>query len=93
MFSHNVSLSPILFERSGMVFFEPTEQYLSFYDIFLRNAFGNYRDILKEFSFTKIMAEWLSFNNNKSLQWNIENGEIQYPDENVRSYWLFDLLV
>lgn len=25
---------------SGMVFFEPTEQYIAFYDIFLRNAFG-----------------------------------------------------
>ena len=25
-----------------------TEQYLSYYDIFVRHAFGNYRDILKE---------------------------------------------
>lgn len=67
---------------SGMVFYEPTEQYISFYDIFTRNAFGNYRDVMKEFSFNKIMAEWLSFKNNKSLQYNIDNGEEQYPDEN-----------
>lgn len=38
---------------------------------------------MKEFSFNKIMAKWLSFQNNKSLQWNIDNGQIQYPDENV----------
>ena len=33
---------------SGMVFYEETEQYPAFYDIFVRNAFGSYRDILKE---------------------------------------------
>ncbi|KAL7541246.1 hypothetical protein ACHAXR_012136 [Thalassiosira sp. AJA248-18] len=67
---------------SGMVFFEPTEQYISFYDIFTRHAFGNYRDIMKEFSFNKVMAEWLSFKENKSLQYNLDQGEEQYPDEN-----------
>lgn len=67
---------------SGMVFFEPTEQYISFYDIFTRHAFGSYRDVMKEFSFNKLMAQWLSFLSNKSLQYNIAAGEVQYPDEN-----------
>ena len=65
------------------VFFEPTEQYISFYDIFTRHSFGSYRDVMKEFSFNKLMAKWLSFYGNKSLQHNIDAGEVQYPDENV----------
>lgn len=66
------------------VFYEETEQFVAFYDIFIRNAFGSYRDILKEVSFNKIMAEWLSFYNNKSLQYNIDTtDEANYPDENV----------
>jgi len=74
---------------SGMVFYEPTEQYISFYDIFTRNSFGNYRDVMKEFSYNKIMAEWLSFKGNKSLQYNINNGEEQYPDENFARVSIF----
>lgn len=29
---------------SGMVFYEPTEDRLAFYDFFVKNAFGNYRE-------------------------------------------------
>lgn len=66
------------------MFFEDTEQYIAFYDIYIRNAFGSYRDILKEVSFNRIMARWLSFEGNSSLQYNIENkGEASFPDENV----------
>jgi hypothetical protein len=69
---------------SGMVFYEETEQFIAFYDIFIRHALGSYRDILKEVSFNKIMAQWLSFHDNTSLQYNIENkGEASFPDENV----------
>ena len=65
------------------MFYEETEQFIAFYDIFVRNAFGSYRDILKEVSFNKIMAKWLSFYRNTSLQYNIENkGEASFPDEN-----------
>ena len=66
------------------VFYEETEQFIAFYDIFIRHALGSYRDILKEVSFNKIMAKWLSFYGNTSLQYNIENkGEASFPDENV----------
>ena len=59
-----------------------TETWLQYYDIFVRNAFGNYRDVLKQISFTDVMANWLSFTNNYSLQYNIErNGLEIYPDE------------
>ena len=44
------------------------EMWLQYYDIFVRNAFGNYYDVLKEISFSDAMSEWLSFTDNKSLQ-------------------------
>ena len=43
-----------------------SEAYLNYYDIFVRNAFGNYRDILKEVSQSPMMAEMLSFLESKS---------------------------
>ena len=60
-----------------------TESFLNYYDIFVRNAFGNYLDILREVSYSPLMAESLSFLNSKSLEvvYNREGVEI-YPDEN-----------
>jgi len=43
-----------------------TEAYLNYYDIFVRNAFGNYRDVLKQVSQSPMMAEMLSFLESKS---------------------------
>ena len=43
-----------------------TEHHLVFYDIFVRNAFGNFRDVLKEVSFSPMMALSLSFLESKS---------------------------
>jgi uncharacterized protein (DUF1800 family) len=43
-----------------------SEAYLNYYDIFVRNAFGNYRDVLKEVSQSPMMAEMLSFLESKS---------------------------
>eukprot|EP00957_Ditylum_brightwellii_P074860 5689238-Ditylum_brightwellii.AAC.1 len=60
-----------------------TEVFLGYYDVFVRNAFGSYRDILKEISYTDIMSMWLSFYGNLSLQYQIEyNGSPVLPDEN-----------
>ena len=68
---------------SGMVFNEETEHYLAFYDMFVTHAFGNYLKLMKEYSFSVIMAGWLTYKNNKSLQYNLETDGIeQYPDEN-----------
>lgn len=43
-----------------------SEAYLNFYDIFVRNAFGSYRDVLKEVSQSPMMAEMLSYLESKS---------------------------
>ena len=60
-----------------------TESFLTYYDIFVRNAFGNYYDILKEVSYSPMMAEMLSFLDSKSAEyvWK-EQKEVQFADEN-----------
>lgn len=43
-----------------------SEAFLGYYDIFVRNAFGNYRDVLREISYSPLMAENLSYLQSKS---------------------------
>jgi hypothetical protein len=59
-----------------------TEATLQYYDIFVRNAFGSYRDILKQVAFSPKMGEMLSSINNKSYQYLADRGNPAYPDEN-----------
>jgi hypothetical protein len=60
-----------------------TEMYANYYDVFVRNAFGNYRDVLKEVAFSPMMAEMLSFLESKSSAYVLRTtGEKSYPDEN-----------
>ena len=54
-----------------------TERYLSYYDIFVRNAFGNYRDILKEISYNPVMAMTLSFIDSKSSGYMLEKFKVK----------------
>eukprot|EP00538_Stauroneis_constricta_P006056 CAMPEP_0119562960 /NCGR_PEP_ID=MMETSP1352-20130426/22092_1 /TAXON_ID=265584 /ORGANISM="Stauroneis constricta, Strain CCMP1120" /LENGTH=2119 /DNA_ID=CAMNT_0007611481 /DNA_START=203 /DNA_END=6559 /DNA_ORIENTATION=- len=61
---------------------DQTETMLSFYDIFVRHAFGNYRDILKEVSFHSSMGQMLSSVDSRSYQYSADNGQIAHPDEN-----------
>ncbi|CAK0794555.1 unnamed protein product [Prorocentrum cordatum] len=54
-----------------------SEAWLTYYDIFVRNAFGNYRDVLREVTYNPIMGEYLSFRGSRSL-----DADGAYPDEN-----------
>ena len=54
-----------------------TEVYLNFYDIFVRHAFGNYKDVLKEAAASPVMGEYLTFLKSKSFAF---DGSL--PDEN-----------
>lgn len=67
--------------------YKETEIYTNYYDIFVRNAFGNYRDILKETSFQPIMAEHLSYLRSKSHSYvyEDENKRVSRADENFAS--------
>ena len=63
--------------------FVRTEGHLAFYDMLIKNGFNNYKDLMREFSFSETMANWLSFEDNRSLQYNIDNDDLEnYPDEN-----------
>ena len=44
------------------------EMWTTFYDIFVRNAFGNYRDVLKEVSYSVPMGQYLTFLYSKSME-------------------------
>lgn len=54
-----------------------SELYTAFYDIFVRQAFGNFRDILKEISYNPLMGKWLTFKGSSAFA---TSGT--YPDEN-----------
>lgn len=62
-----------------------TEFFLQYYDIFVRNAFGNYFDILREITYSPLMAESLSFLNSRSTgninRYKTTKIEV-FPDEN-----------
>lgn len=62
---------------------ELSEVFLNYYDIFVRHAFGNYFDILKEVAFSPIMGEMLSYVNSVSAPYSEKlDGFRAYPDEN-----------
>lgn len=59
------------------------EIYINYYDIFVRNAFGNYLDVLREVSFSPMMAAMLTYEETKSIDYSFQRtGQEIYPDEN-----------
>ena len=65
---------------------DDNEMWQVFYDIFVRNAFGNYLDILREVSYSPMMAKYLSFVDNTPISClspdSTANSCGSYPDEN-----------
>jgi uncharacterized protein (DUF1800 family) len=59
-----------------------TEAVLQYYDIFVRGAFGSYRDILKKVAFSEAMGFFLSSRQNKSFQYSQSRKIQAFPDEN-----------
>jgi len=70
-----------------------TEAYLNYYDIFVRNAFGNYRDILKEVSQSPMMAEMLSFLESKSSGKDYMNRLLLFPEARITMLKAYNLAV
>lgn len=61
----------------------PLTSVLVDYDIFVRHSFGNYRDVLKETSYSPIMGEMLTYRDSKSTGYTwITEANLKYPDEN-----------
>jgi len=53
------------------------EIWVNYYDIFVRNAFKNFRDILREVTYSPLMGDYLTFKKNTAYDSNMN-----YPDEN-----------
>ena len=61
-----------------------TESHTAFFDLFVRHAFGNFRDLLRSIAYSPWMAEMLSFENNKSTDYVYRTeGVWTWPDENM----------
>lgn len=73
-----------------------TEIYTEYYDICVKHAFGNYRNLLKEASYSPLMAEHLSYLKSKSHEYvyRTENRRIARADENFArgKLWLWERL-
>lgn len=60
-----------------------TESNLYLYDIFTRNCFGNYFNVLKEMVFSPKMGEQFNYMTMVSSRYGkARNGQLIYPDEN-----------
>ena len=57
---------------------------VNYYDIFVRNAFGNYRDILQEIAYSPLQAEHLTYLASKSHAYIFEDEDkrVSSADEN-----------
>lgn len=59
------------------------EAFIVYYDIFVRNGLGNYRDVLREVSYSVKMGEMLTYLGNAAIGYNWHRRrQIRYPDEN-----------
>lgn len=79
------ALSQILVVSPGSITDDDrSESFLTFYDIFVRHAFGNYFDILKEVTYHPLMAEMLTYLNGESTgyAWGVWDAVFLKPDEN-----------
>ena len=77
------ALSQILVITEQQVESDETEVFLTYYDIFVRHALGNYKDVLTEVSFSPMMADMLTFLETKSFEYSLRTtGREVFPDEN-----------
>ena len=54
-----------------------TEMFVNYYDIFVRHAFGNFGDILREVTYSPVMGDYLTYKRNRAF-----DSDGAYPDEN-----------
>ena len=70
------ALAQVYVVSDGDVAPASTEAHAAFYDIFVRHAFGSLRDVLREISYSPLMARYLTFHGNARFDGHT------YPDEN-----------
>ena len=67
----------MIISREGLGRATEAETWATYYDIFVRNAFGNYRDVLREVAYSPMMGVYLTYRQNKAFA-----ALKTYPDEN-----------
>ena len=69
-------------ESNDLFFYDKGEALSYYYDILLKNAFGNYGDILYDVSFSPAMGIFLTFVNNRKAYADAKTKTTILPDEN-----------
>lgn len=72
------ALSEIFVTAYAQGFSKVGDQRLAYHDILLKNAFGNYRDLLQEITLSPVMGKYLSMLNNRKS----DESKGTHPDEN-----------
>ena len=77
------ALSQIVVITAQQVVTDETEVFLAYYDIFVRHALGNFKDVLVEVSFSPMMADMLTYLETRSFDYSLRTtGREIFPDEN-----------
>ena len=77
------ALSQITVVTALQVGLVEAEMYLNYYDIYVRHAFGNYGDVLKEVTYHPLMGLMLTYRDSRALQSNFQRTRrLIFPDEN-----------
>ena len=78
----------------GLTKSDQNEVWHTYYDVFVRNAFGSYRDVLREVSYSPAMAHYLSFHNNLAFGVRRTNPDENYAREIMQLFtiglWMLD---
>ena len=67
-----------IFSTSTLPSLRKSVMHAYFKDVMLKNAFGNFRDLLEDVTYSQLMGNWLTYMNNAKA--NLETGSL--PDEN-----------
>ena len=62
------------------------EVWTTYYDIFVRHAFGSYADVLREVTYSPMMGHYLSFHNNYAYAVRKTNPDENYAREIMQLY-------
>ena len=59
-----------IFVASSTTDFTQTEQWLHYYNIFVRNGFGSYLRVMRKVTFNSTMSDWLIHRDSSSVEYN-----------------------
>ena len=66
---------------AGLPFDAQSELWLNYYDIFVRNALGNFYDVLREVTYSPAMGRFLTHSGSSSYNFNRNFPNENYPRE------------